>query len=47
MFSSIQLYYNIIITPTVSSCAKYISFLPSGVAVGAGMVVGTKNNENQ
>ena len=27
--------------------AKYISSLPSSVVVGAGMVVGTKNNENQ
>ena len=30
-----------------SYCLKNISFLPAGVVVGAGMVVGTENNENE
>ena len=35
----------IIIITTASYCLINISFLPSGVVVGAGMVVGTENNE--
>ena len=54
MKSYLQLYYiivfiiTIIIFPTVNYCVLDTSFLPSGVVVGAGMVVGTeKKKTNQ
>ena len=53
MKSYLQLYYiivfiiTIIIFPTVNYCVLDTSFLPSGVVVGAGMVVGTKKKKNE
>ena len=53
MLSCLQLYYiivfiiTIIIFSILNYCVLDTSFLPSGVVVGAGMVVGTENNENE